>query len=79
MLIDLDRIDGRVVSKILEFLLGRIEGVGEPADAIPQDILEADQDGEGEAFLADRIDDFDQIDGAVFCGCLLYTSPSPRD
>jgi hypothetical protein len=51
LLVDLDRVHGRVAAGVLELLGRRAEALGELLDARPEDVAEAQQHGERDALL----------------------------
>ena len=63
LLVDLDRIDAAVFALVVEFADGRLEGVVNLADAMAEDVGEAEQDRQLNAACLQLIDQVLQVDG----------------
>ena len=65
LLVDLDRIDAAIVALIVVFADGLAKGVVNLADAVAQDVGEADEDRQLDAACLELVDEFFEIDGLV--------------
>ena len=64
LLVDLDGIDAAVAALVLVLGDGGLEGAVDFAEAVLQDVGEADEDGEVDAAQDQRVDQFLEVDGA---------------
>ena len=64
LLVDLDRVDAAVAALVVVLLDGLAKGVVELADAVAEDVGEAEQDRQLDAAGLQLVDEFLQIDGA---------------
>ena len=62
LLVHLDRIDAAVVALVLEFARWRLEGLGDLADAMAQDVGEANEDRQLIIAVAQFVDELLEVD-----------------
>src|SRR5262249_2063549 len=62
LLVHLDRVDAAIAALVVEFIDGGLEGIVDLAHALPQDIREAEEDGELDAAGLQLIDQALQVD-----------------
>src|SRR5207253_8708130 len=65
LLVHLDRVDAAVLAGVAVLGHGRLERLGDLADAVPQDVGEPQEDGELNAAELELIDEVFQVDGVV--------------
>src|SRR5439155_1040832 len=65
LLVDLDRVDAAVSALVVELVDGALEGGVDLADAVTEDVGEAEENGKLDAARLQLIDEFFEVDGLV--------------
>src|SRR5262249_7065271 len=65
LLVDLDRVDTAVLVLVVELADGGLEGVVDLANAVPQDVREAKEDGQLDAARLELLDQVEQVNRLV--------------